>query len=400
MLALPRLARPALFLALVTNAVGQSFLFVVLPGLGRRLGFSDLQTGALLSASALLLIVSAPAWGFLSERIGRRPVLLIGLAAATLAPLGYSFVTTSRLADALSAFGALTMLFMLRLTQAAIAGGIMPAAQALIADTTATTRRAQGMGLLGAAYGIGAIIGAGLAWRLGGAEPTLAFGLVASACGLGFVAVLLFVPEAAHSSAPDRSRGRLALPELWLYFAITLLAITAYAMLQQVMALRLQDALQMSPEEAIGKAGAALMVTSIAMISVQGVGLRFLGLSPARLLRLGAVIAVPALCLLALAPAYPAMLVALVAFGAALGLMLPGNLASLSLVAGRDAQGKVAGLNAIGQGAGMALGPILGAALHQLSPSAPFWAVVLLLAIALGICFRAGGTSAVPEPTR
>ncbi|MFC5393512.1 MFS transporter [Bosea vestrisii] len=396
----PRLARPALFAALVANAVGQSFLFVVLPGLGRRLGFSDIQTGALLSVSALLLIVSAPAWGFLSERIGRRPVLLLGLMAASLAPLGFAFVTASRLSDTLSVSGALALLFLLRLGQAAIAGGIMPAAQALIADSTGSARRAQGMGLLGAAYGIGAILGAGLAWRLGGAEPTLAFGIVAGACGLGFLAVLLLVPEARRAGAPQQGGSGLALAELWPHLAITLLAITAYAMLQQVMSLRLQDGLRMSPEEAIGKAGAALMVTSIAMIAVQGIGLRFLKLPPLRLLLLGAAIAVPALCLLALAPAYLVMLAALVAFGAALGLMLSGNLAALSLAAGRGAQGKVAGLNALRQGAGMALGPILGAALHQLSPVAPFWAVVVLLTAILALCLRPARAAAVPEPTR
>ncbi len=80
------LAQVALFLALMANAAGQSFLFVVLPPLGRRLGFTDIQAGTTLSASALLLMIAAPAWGYLTERIGRRPVLVIALTGAMLAP--------------------------------------------------------------------------------------------------------------------------------------------------------------------------------------------------------------------------------------------------------------------------------------------------------------------------
>lgn len=80
------LASLALFLALMAKAAGQSFLVVVLPPLGRRLGFTDIQTGAILSVSALLLMIAAPTWGYLTERIGRRPVLVIALAGAMHAP--------------------------------------------------------------------------------------------------------------------------------------------------------------------------------------------------------------------------------------------------------------------------------------------------------------------------
>ncbi|WP_439626167.1 MFS transporter [Shinella sp.] len=85
-------ARIALFWALIANVTGQSFLLVILPPLGRRLGLTDLQTGAPLSASALMLIISAPIWGYLRERIGRKPVLLLALGSAASAWLAYSVI--------------------------------------------------------------------------------------------------------------------------------------------------------------------------------------------------------------------------------------------------------------------------------------------------------------------
>lgn len=385
-----RRAQAGLFFGLVANAAAQSFLFVVLPPLGRRLGFSDIQTGAILSVSALLLIVSAPAWGYLSERIGRRPVLLIALSGAALAPAAYSVVVASRLEGMVGAVTALALLFAARAIQAIISGGLMPAAQAYMADVTVAERRASGMGLLGAAYGLGAIIGAAVAWRIGGANAVLAFALIAVLVGMGFAGVLTLVPEPARRSVtPAPVAGRLALAEIWPFLAITLIAISVYSILQQVTALRLQDALGHSSDESIAKAGAALMATSLTMIVVQGGLLRVLSWTPERLLLIGSLLAALAMMLGSLARDYLEIFGALVLFGFALGFMLPGNLASLSLRAGADAQGKAAGVNAVGQGLGMALGPLAGASLHQIAPQAPFVAAALLLVVTLGLSVAA-----------
>src|SRR6185312_1244713 len=118
---------------------------------------------------------------------------------------------------------------------------------------------------------------------------------------------------------------------------------------------------------------------------VQGGVLRFLTWKPQRLLRAGALLAAFAMLLGGFARSYAEIFAALVLFGAALGLLLPGNLASLSLRVGRDAQGKAAGINALGQGLGMAIGPVAGASLHQIAPEAPFAVATLLLALAFGL---------------
>jgi MFS family permease len=394
-------AQIALFLALVANAAGQSFLFVVLPPLGRQLGFSDIQTGSILSVSALLLIVSAPAWGYLSERIGRRPVLLIALAGAALAPTAFSTIIGVRMEGAVAATTALVLFFAVRCGQAVISGGLMPVAQAYMADVTAPERRASGMGLLGAAYGLGVIVGAAVAWRIGGSNAMLAFALLAVLAGLGFASVLLLVSEPSRRERQETSAAiSLPIVEIWPFLAITLLAVSTSSILQQVTALRLQDALDMPPDESIAKAGAALMATALAMIAVQGGVLRFLTWKPERLLRTGALLAALAMLLGSFARGYAEIFGALVLFGAALGLMLPGNLASLSLRAGRDAQGKAAGVNAIGQGLGMAIGPVAGASLHQVAPQAPFAVATILLVFAFCLAVvasRSRGHATTPE---
>ena len=151
----------ALFAGLLGNAAGHAFLFVVLPPLGRRMGFADLQTGVLLSLGALALIVAAPAWGVVSEKRGRRPVLLIGFAGVALAFALLGLVVSLRLDGTITIAVAFALLLAVRVVQSLTSGGLLPAAQAYMADTTSADRRAGGMGRMAASFGLGSVVGAG-----------------------------------------------------------------------------------------------------------------------------------------------------------------------------------------------------------------------------------------------
>lgn len=382
-----RWAVPALLALLAANAVGHSFVLIVLPPLGRQMGFGDLRTGMLVGLSALVLTLSGPVWGHVCEKVGRRPVLLAGLAAAGLFPVLFAAVVAGRLSSALGAGSAFALLLAARLAQSAGTGGIMPGAQAYLADSTSTERRAAGMGLMGAAFGIGTVAGAALAWRLGGTQVVVALLMIAALIGGVLVAAWRLLSEPPHVPARDEGE-RLRVGEVWPFLLVTLCGLAVYGLLQQVTALRFQDAFGLSPEQSIGRSGATLMLTMAVMILTQGVIVRRLGWMPSRLLRVGAVGAALAMLAATLAPSAASLMGATAGLGAFLGLLLPGNLAALSLRAGDGAQAKAAGLNAIGQGLGMAAGPMLGAALYQLSPSAPYGVGVLLLLVVCALVFR------------
>lgn len=115
----------------------------------------------------------------------------------------------------------------------------------------------------------------------------------------------------------------------------------------------------------------ALMRAAVVMALVQTFSLRLLKLEPDRLILIGAIAAATAMIGVASAGNISMLIVALIVMGVALGLLLPGNLAPLSLIAGPQARGQVAGVNAVAQGLGMAVGPVAGAALHNLAPVAP-----------------------------
>lgn len=197
-------AQVGLFFALFCNAVGQSFLNVVLPPLGRLLGFTDMETGTILSVSALLLILTAPIWGYASERIGRRPVLLLALSAAIVAPLLFALIIARSMDGTLATGLTLILLLSVRSLQTIASSGFLPASQAYIADTTPVERRAKGMGIIGAAYGFGAVAGAALAWLVAGRSVPAAFSFIGALSGLALVYAIFAVKEPRICRRPEQ----------------------------------------------------------------------------------------------------------------------------------------------------------------------------------------------------
>jgi DHA1 family tetracycline resistance protein-like MFS transporter len=377
------LGRFALLAGLLGNAAGHAYLFVVLPPLGRLMGFTDLQTGALLSLGALALIVAAPVWGIIAEKRGRRAVLLIGYAgvAAALGLLGLA--VHLRLAGATTLAAAFAMLLTVRVVQSLTGGGLLPAAQAYMADTTSAEGRARGMGQMAAAFGLGSVAGAGLVWLFAGISLPAGFATIAvfiAAAGLLCWRALPEPSRRAGSGLPEMSR--VEPHRIWPYLIVTVLGVTTYALLQATTGLRLQDMYGLTPEAAAGRAGATLTATALVMVLAQGVLVGRLGWAPHRLMGVGAVTALAAMIGMAVLPGYLALLGSLCVLGLGLGLLLPGNLAALSLATGPGAQGKVAGINAVGQGLGLVLGPLVGTALYGNGPLAPSLGGAVLLACA------------------
>lgn len=376
--------RAALFAGLLGNAAGHAYLFAVLPSLGRQFGFADLQTGVLLSLGALALLVAAPVWGGVAERWGRRPVLLVGLVAAALAMATFGAVVQGRMADAVAASVVFVALLVARILQSLLAGGLLPAAQAYVADVTTAGRRAGGMGMMGAAFGLGSVVGASAAWLFAGFSLPLGFAAVAAVLAAAALLVARYLAEPQRPGTAGASfRSRLDVARIWPFLLVTAFGVTTYSLMQTVTGLRLQDALGLAPQVAAGRAGAALTAAALATVAGQILLIGVLGWPPRRLLRVGAAAALAAMVALVFVESYAGIVVAMAAFGLSLGLLLPGNLAALSLGTGAGAQGKVAGVNAIGQGLGMVAGPIVGVALYRLSPSAPYIAAAVLLAVIL-----------------
>ncbi|MEA2464323.1 MAG: transporter, family, tetracycline resistance protein [Acidobacteriota bacterium] len=183
-----------LFLTVFIDLIGFGMVIPFLSFYAREYGASGVAVGAVVGVYSIMQFFFAPVWGRLSDRVGRRPVMLISLTAST---TGYLLFAFSR---------SLTLLFVSRVI-AGIGGANIGTAQAYIADTTSSENRAKGMGLIGAAFGLGFILGppmSGILSAVGtrhGLHGNLLPGLVAA--GLSFTAFLVALGVLAESKPRD-----------------------------------------------------------------------------------------------------------------------------------------------------------------------------------------------------
>ncbi|HLS48226.1 MAG TPA: MFS transporter, partial [Gemmatimonadales bacterium] len=178
------------FLTVFLDLIGFGIVLPLLPSYGARFTTSAALIGALVATDSLLTFLLAPRWGRLSDRIGRRPVLLIGLAGSAVSYLVFGLA------------GSFAALLLSRIISGAT-GATVHVAQAYLADITPPERRSHAMGLIGAAFGLGFTVGpaiGGSASLYGEALP----GLIASGiAAANFLLALFTLPETEVRRRPD-----------------------------------------------------------------------------------------------------------------------------------------------------------------------------------------------------
>jgi DHA1 family tetracycline resistance protein-like MFS transporter len=219
-----------LFLTVFVDLMGFGIVIPLLARYAERLHASPFEAGLLLSIYSLMQLVFAPIWGAVSDRIGRRPVILVSLATSGLSYLllgvAWSFV----------------ILFVARLL-AGIGGANISVAQAYIADTTSERDRARGMGVIGAAFGLGMVIGPAIGAGLEPFGPRLPEFFAAGVCLANFVLAWFLLPESLpaemvhkrdfrHPLSRDVLRAALAPPGAGQLLALFFLVTFCFAVLE------------------------------------------------------------------------------------------------------------------------------------------------------------------------
>jgi multidrug resistance protein len=220
------------FVTVFIDLLGFGIIIPLLPFYAETFGATGFTIGLLATSFSLMQFIFAPIWGRVSDRIGRRPIILLGLLGSCLSYLGFGLAST------------LTTLFLARIF-AGIAGANIPTAQAVVADLTTPENRAKGMGLVGAAFGLGFIFGpaiGGFLSRYGYAVPAF----FASGLSLAnFVAAWFLLPETLkpeHRAVErmgriDALRAALARPHLPLLLVIGFLVVAAFSGYESTFAL-------------------------------------------------------------------------------------------------------------------------------------------------------------------
>ena len=350
----PRVRRgplATLFAIVFIDLMGFGIVIPLLPLYGERYHPSALAMGLLLSAFSATQFAAAPVLGRLSDRFGRKPVLLLSLAGSVAGYLLFAFAHS--LAGLLAA----------RIIDG-ISGGNISTAQAYVADVTTPETRAKGMGMIGAAFGLGFIFGpaiAGVTVRWGAWAPGVA---AAAMSALAFAATAVFLREpertrvsAAGSglSALGRALGNRTIAAL---LAIFFLLTFAFSNFEATFAQFLHDSLGATPSRV-----AFLFVYVGVLVSVvQGglVGPLTRALGERRLLVAGGFAIAAALAFLPLSLAIPLVMAALVPLTLGIGSTNPSLSSLVSKEARAEDRGTVLGAYQSVSALGRILGPLWG----------------------------------------
>jgi MFS family permease len=162
-----------IFLTVFIDLLGFGIVLPLLPRYARHFNADGLTLGLLMASFSAMQFLFAPLWGRVSDRVGRRPILMLGLAGSTFFYALFGYCTSLGAAGTLLGLGVLPWLFICRIG-AGIAGATIPTAQAYIADVTGPQERAKGMALIGAAFGIGFTFGPLLGAAFVPGEPEVA----------------------------------------------------------------------------------------------------------------------------------------------------------------------------------------------------------------------------------
>ena len=378
------MSRPLLviFLTIFVNLVGFGIIIPLLPFYAVTFGASPFVIGLLFAVFSLCQLVAAPLLGDLSDRRGRRPVLIFSLVGTVV-----SFVM-------LALAHTVWMLFFARIVDG-LSGGNISTARAYVADITEPKDRARAYGLIGAAFGLGFILGPALSGMLAGVSYTAPIWAAAALTLVAAIMAWLWLPETVHRAQAGTGNPLRSLPALLhrprirRVLAIDFLYWLAFAIFQTTLSLFAANRFQFGPVQT----GYLFAAFGLLGAIIQGGFIRHvvhrLGDKPTFLVGLG--FGAVGLIAVAMAHTVPMFALALVPLAIGIGFGHPTMSSLVSLVARGDEQGRVQGSASAVESLGRTIGPIWGnASLQHFGESMPYIsaAALLLLTLALTVGFH------------
>lgn len=387
---------PALvFAALAGTMAMMSFVAVVGPVV-RLLGLSEWHAGLSVTAAGVLWMLSARRWGGLSDRIGRKRVLLIALLAYALIYIVMAVFVDTALRSPPAVWFSVLALVGTRALVGLFYAAVPPTAAALVADAAPPGERAGVMAKLGSANALGMVIGPAAAGWVAYQNLSLTLYVAALLPLLALGAVAWGLPSAAApTAAADRPRSTLAWHDARLHLPVlaVFLAMISVTIAQVTVGFFAIDRLQLSPADGARMAGLALTAVGVGLILAQIGVMNLKGVPPRRWIAVGALISGIGFASVALVQAPWQLLAtyAVAAFG--MGFVFPSFQALAADSVDAHEQGAAAGAVASVQGFGMVIGPMVGTLLYRVAPPLPYLLVgVLLLALSVAAALHAGRT--------
>jgi MFS transporter, DHA1 family, tetracycline resistance protein len=364
-----------IFLTIFVNLIGFGIIVPLLPFYAQTFGASPLVVGLLFAVFSICQLLAAPALGDISDRYGRRPVLIFSLAGTVA-----SFVM-------LALAHSLTMLFLARIVDG-LSGGNISTARAYVADITEPKDRARAYGVIGAAFGLGFILGPAISGILARASYTAPIWAAAAITLVATIVAWAWLPETVHRAHAGVGNPFRYLPALVTrpivrrVLAIDFVYWFAFSIFQTTFALYAQRRFGFDVPHtgyffaAFGLLGAVLQGGFIRPV------VRRLG--DKRTFMLGLTCAAVGLVGVAAAASVSVLVAAMIPLACGLGFGHPTVASIVSRVARDDEQGRVQGAAGALESLGRTVGPVWGnAALQHVSEASPYISAAFLVLLTL-----------------
>ncbi|MBL0386420.1 MFS transporter [Tumebacillus sp. ITR2] len=374
-------ALPILFLVMFLVMLGFGIIIPVLPFFAQSFGASSLQLGFLMAVYSVMQFIFAPVWGGVSDRIGRKPVMLIGILGLALSFFAFAFA------------GQLWELFAIRIVAGILSSANMPTVTAYVADITLPEERGKGMGMIGAAVGLGFVFGpaiGGIASKGGYSMPFLIAG-ISSAVTFLFVLFVLkesLPPEKRKQSGVKESRWKAFSGNLATLYIMNFVVSVSMAGLETTFAYYGADKAGLDTLHL----GYIFMIMGFAGALVQGglIGRLIKKFGEGAVIQMGLVISAVGFGLILLTDSFWTAALYLSIFGIGNGFMRPSVTALISkrTTAG---QGNASGLLSSFDSLGRIVGPPVGGALYAIGTGFPYVSGIILSAVALVLYYVFAG---------
>ena len=384
-----------LFITLVIMMMGFGIIIPILPDLVVKYGGSGLAMGLLMAIFSAMQFLFSPMWGSLSDRFGRKPILMLGVFGNAISMLALGLSTQ------------LWMLFAARGLAGVLSSATLPTAMAYISDSTDEKSRGGGMGVIGAAMGLGMILGPGAGGMLSAISLHAPFYFAAGLSMLAVVAIWLFLPESLVAEKRETSL-KLQGPQLnamWesLFGPLAFLFIAAFMIsfamtnFEGIYAYYAKDRYSYGPET-IGYILTAIGVVSvIAQGALTGIATRKFG--EVNVIKVSLIASVIGFLVMLLAKELTSVILTASFFVLANAMLRP---AVSSLISQRTTQGQgiAMGLNNAYMSLGRVIGPLWAGAVIDINMFFPFitGAAVMMLGFLASLAYLKEVPSPRPKP--
>ena len=397
-----RLTRGTLFLVFgisITTAFGNTGMQSILPAIGRQIGMDDRLVVSIFSLSALLWGITSPYWARRSDTVGRKPMMMLGMAGFGVSMICCALVVSAGVRHLLPVMGVFVLFLLSRAIFGMVGSAANPASQAYVAERTTRAERTEQMGQLAGAFGIGTVTGPFVAPLfvlpfVGLAGPMFAFALMA---GGMYYALWRYLPEqkmgaplrppasqdgitpepSRHEPGPRSNlwRDQRLMPFLLFGFLVA----SAQTVNGQTLGFLIIDKLKLPPLKAQEFIAVAMGAGAASGLVGQFGLIRLFQMQPRHLIRWGAGLAAAANLIIAFAPTYWAVVVGYALASLGYGFCRPGFTAGASLSVTSSEQARAAGAIAAINGTSVIVAPLLGVSLYKLFHPTPYLMNLLLL---------------------